>query len=238
MLADFLCFWGILIALSSRAENKKQFRNASRRIRSRLLLLVAYMLAIIGTLNTTGSDAFKTRIPVIANYVLAVVFSALSYAILAIADKSKQDGRCRPLNYFGRPRQRRLLFVLFGFFIITPLLWASATIVIHGIRPPTAIEHVMFCVFLVTVSAVLSASLVLERFRKTGINTTWGRSVLIATLCLLTFTGIMRMTFAYSLYFYVMSSITVLCAAVAVLFLWQVQEIDDPGLPFWSNKSN
>jgi hypothetical protein len=227
-VANVLCILGVSLVMVSRAQIGTTFRQTtslSLKIRAQMLLLIAWQIAIVGMLNITTTDLSRLHIPFWLNYLLFGIFFFGSLRLVSISDSSDQDGGYVPLNYFGRPRTRRLLFVLFTVLcVLIPLVGASIEFASDGGRRPTAFQHPQLCLLMAAITSVMSAGFLLERYRKAESTKTEGAKVFSVTLCVLAVAAIMQSVFSYGVYVYVLSAFALVGSAIAVLCLWKVGE--------------
>ena len=192
--------------------------------RAYILLLSGWQVAIIGVLNMWPFGLSKSQISATIGYLLAAVFMVLSYKLVAIADSSEQEGGGRPISYFGRPRSRRIFLCAFVYTPVIPLImmsvgWSSLN------WCPTLLKIPQVLLLLVTSLSAVSAGLIFQRYRNVERDATRvGRILARVTLLLLGLATSVQIMLRYDLYMYVLSSITLLCTAATVHWLWLARE--------------
>jgi hypothetical protein len=233
MVANVVCILSISLAVSSQGRTRTAFRQTtfvSLKIRARMLLLISWQVAIVGVLNITAMDLSRARIPFWLNYLLIGLFFFGSLRLVSIADSSNQDGGYVPLNYFGRPRTRRLLFVLFTVFCaLLPLVGASVEFAANGGRRPIAFQHPQLCLLMAAITSTMSAGFLLERYRKAPRSKTEGSIIFSVALCILAVAAIIQSVFSYGVYLYILSAIALIGSAVTVFCLWKIGESINDG---------
>lgn len=187
--------------------------------RARVLLLVGWQLAILGSINMWPFGLPASRVSTIMGYLLAGAFMILSYKLVAIADSSRQAGGSRPISYFGRPRPRRLFFAGFvytpiGFLILMSVEWSNAPWCPVILRPPR------FLLLVVVLLSAAAAGLIFQRYRGTERGRSRAERVLtVVTLVVLGFAAASQIILGEDIYMYAFSSIAVVCIAATVYWL-------------------
>ena len=217
----------VLQAISLRAKQRKGIPEPATWLLLRkayVFLLFAWELAILGLLNIRAFSPDSSQVSLILSYLLVGVFGILSYRIVGLADSPKQDGGSKLINYFGRPRSRRIFFVGFvytpiGPLIIMSLAWSRVEWCPRLLQPP------LHGFLLIILLSTMSAGMVFQRYRGAATNQSLALKVIVPTVCGLVCTGILQAIFEYSLYVYALSSISVICMAAAVYWLLLAKEV-------------
>ena len=191
--------------------------------RAYVLFLSAWQVAIVGFLNMWPFEFSDSRLSAILGYLLAGIFVIVSYGFVAIADSSEQEGGSRPLNFFGRPRSRRLVFCALIYSPIGPLVILS-TVWSDAKWCPTLLRAPQFWLLLTALLSAVTAALLFQRYLRSGPNKTSAMRVLIGTLSILGLEAAIQLMFTYSTYVYVLSSITLACIAASVYWLSLARE--------------
>jgi hypothetical protein len=224
--ATSLCVVCLLLTSGLRAKRRKGIPEpAAWRLHTTafVLLLSAWELAIIGCLNLWSFAFSGSRVSTLRGYLSVGFFLVFSYGLVAIADRSQQEGGSRPLNYFGRPRSRRLLFCAFVLYPITPL-------VIVGLAwsrwkwCPSLLRLPQLWLLLVALSSAMSAGMVFQRYRAATANKAFGRKVALLTICGLASATAIQVFLVYDGYLYSLSSIAFACIAATVYWLSLAKE--------------
>jgi hypothetical protein len=226
MAATYIVLFSVFLATSLKTKQRRGTRDPavwSLNRRAYVLLLFAWEVAIVGVLNIW---AFTYPVPraFTTSYVSAGIFIVLSYKLVALADSSTQDGGSMPLNYFGRPRSRRILFCGFVYTPIGMLALAGVLISLYWRWLPVPFQPPQLCLLLVALSSAMSAGMVMQRYRRAPQDKTLSARVLLPVLFGLVGTLVLQVVFGYSLYVYVLSSITAACIAATVYWLSLARE--------------
>jgi hypothetical protein len=220
--ASYLCLFYTLLAArrqkASQGKVKLQIPMWSLHRKASVLLLFAWELAIIGLLNIRALDSIVSQASYIRGYLSIGVCLFLSYKMVGLADASDQYGGSKPLNYFGRPRSRRIFVVGFIFFpviqiVILSLIWAGHQPSPQLFRPPEVF------LLLLTLLSAITAGLVFHRYRGEPPNKTLIKWILIPTASGMACTMFVDVIAGFSTFIYVMSSITTICAAGTAYWL-------------------
>lgn len=192
--------------------------------RTYVLLLSAWQLALIGSLNMWPFGFPVSWVSVTMGYLLAGAFMIITYKLVAIADSSKQEGGSRPINYFGRPRPRWIFFCAFVYAPIGPLIimsqeWADAKWCPAILQPPR------IWLLLVALVSIVSLGLIFQRYRVAGrVEHRVGTVLAVGTLLVLVLATVGQIFVGYDLEMYLLSSITVTCMAASVYWLSRARE--------------
>jgi hypothetical protein len=228
MVANFLCFLGMILAAISRRNGTTIYRenaSLSDKFRSQMLVLVAWQLTVIGILEISASDISGSHIPFMIDYCLVGWFFLGSYRLVSIADSSNQDGGYIPLSFFGRPRTRRLVFVMYTVFCaLLPLIITSIAYSFQETPRPNAFRHPQLCLLMTAITSAMAAGFLFERYHRSVKDGARGTKVLIVTLCLLAFAAVIQTIFAYGIYIYILSGVALISGAYAVFCLWRIGE--------------
>jgi hypothetical protein len=182
-------------------------------IKAYALALSAWQVAIIGVLNMLGF-AQPPRKTIMPSYIVMIIFLVLSYKMIAIADGQDQEGGAMPVNFFGRPRSRRILFVGSLYSPIGLLAFGGIIIFLTWKRYyPVQLQPPLLCLLLTGLSSALTAGLVFHRYRMQPSDVALARQVALLTLIVVLCAGAITITFAYSLYGFELSSIAIACIA-------------------------
>lgn len=184
----------------------------------RVVLIVAWQLAILGLLNILAVAELSFGVFAI-NYLAATFFIILSYRLVALADSSSQGGGYVPVSYFGRPKSRKLLF---GGFVIAPLsmlAYAGIIILYKWKWCPYPFLPAQVCLLLLSLSSGMSSGLIIHRYWGAPPERRLALRLLLLTVVGLTCTAIIHFTFIGGLYDYALSSVTVVCLAATVYWL-------------------
>jgi hypothetical protein len=219
--ATYLAFVCVFLATSLRTKlgrGTSEPTTWSLNRRAYVLLLSAGEIAIVGLLNIW---AFTYPVPraFTISYASAGIFIIFSYKLVALADSSHQDGGSMPLNYFGRPRSRRIFFAGFVYTPIGLLALAGVLISLYWKWCPVPFQPPQLCLLLITLSSAMSAGMAMQRYFRAPRERMLATKLLIPTLLGLVATLALQVVFAYSLYVYALSSITVACIAATVYWL-------------------
>jgi hypothetical protein len=219
------CICGFLAA-SLRIEQRRGAKEPvswfSQR-RADVLLLVSVELVVIGLLDIQASVFSGSRVSVMLGYLLVGIFVIASYKMVALADSPQQDGGSKLLNYFGRPRSRRIFFCGFvytpiGPLIILSLAWSGRAWCPTLLQPPQ-IWHLLLALL-----SVMSAGMVFQRYRKEPPNRVLAKRVFVSTIAGLVCTAVLQVFFGNSAYVWLFSSITVACMAATAYWLLLAKE--------------
>jgi len=182
--------------------------------RAYVLLLSGWQAAILGLVNiwqfVPGSS-----VQVGLGYISVGVFIILSYRLVSAADNAKQEGGSRPLNYFGRPRSRRLFF---GVFLSVPIVvlidmnvrWSDAPWCPNLLRLPG-----LWLLFIALASA-MSAVLILQRYRGVAGDRAWRNGLLVGTVVVLGCAWGIQVFLQHDMSICVLSSITLVSLTLTV----------------------
>jgi hypothetical protein len=230
MAAVLLCTASICVTVILHRHNREASNNidsSSLQTRAKVFGLVAWQLAIIGSMNISSADFHKSVIHLVADYVLLGLFFVASYRIVSIADSPEQKDGYRPFNFFGYPRTRRLIFAVFAVYCtICPIILASLEFSIGtGGWRPIAFQSSQACLLAAAIVSTLSAGLILQRYR--GVTTEAKRPkmwISVVTMLFLLCAAAIQVTLSYRVYVYILSFIAVTSSAVALSSLWQIGE--------------
>jgi hypothetical protein len=224
MASVIICLRCILRATSLKAKMETALT------RNTLLIFVAWQIAIVGALAISSEVLSISTFHLLADYAAAVLFYFFSYQLLSAIDSSQQSGGYKPVNFFGYPRSRKLIFALFaGCSTILPLTIMSLedSLATSGWRP-TPLRSSQACLLMVAIMSVLSAGLVYQRYRGAApVDRTRGLQIFGIALLLLAFELGIQQMFLSGLYVYVLSAIVVVGCSIEILYLWQIGASDD-----------
>lgn len=228
MAADILCLMCVIQAVKLRTRKGTALESGSSFIYGRgayVLLLVAWQIAIVGVLNISSEIASISALHLLTDYASAVLYYFVSFQILSLADSAKQNGGYKPVNFFGYPRSRKLIFAIFaGYCTICPLTIISLedSLARAGWRP-VALQSSQACLLMVAIMSLMSAGLIYQRYR--GIVTKdkrRGAKILGVALLFLICAAITQQR--YGIYVYILSAIATIGCAVSSFCLWQIDE--------------
>jgi hypothetical protein len=233
-VASFLGVLSVCFAAVAPVATRTSFQGTrfSLEIRSGMLILVAWQIAIVGTLNILAADSTGLTSLFIVPYVLAALFFAGSYRLVSIADSPTQDGGYIPLNFFGQPRTRRLGFVVYTVGFLLALTIASIECALDGEPRPSILRHPQLSLLMAAITSAISSIFLYERYRgkvtKRYAGGAKGRiqgvTVLASTLCILACAAVIQTVFSYSRYTFVLSAIILLGSGLTVNSLWKIGE--------------
>jgi hypothetical protein len=226
MVASSLCLVCLLLASTGQAKRRKGILEPAvwrLHTRARVLLLSGWQVGIVGWLNLWSLTVSGSRISILLGYLSVSVFLMLSYKLVAIADRSKQEGGPKPLNYFGRPRSRRLLFCAFVLYPIVPLVilgvaWS------HWEWCPSLLRLPQLWFLLVALSSAMSAGLIFQRYRAAAPDKALAKKIFFLTICTLISAAAIQAFLVYDAYVYLLSSTTSACIAAEVYWLFLAKE--------------
>jgi hypothetical protein len=189
-----------------------------------VLLLSGWQLAVIGSINLWPFGLSVSPATVIAGYLLAAAFMMFSYKLVAIADDSKQEGGSRPINYFGRPRSRRMFFCGFvytpiGLLVAFGIVWSDWRLCPAILRVP------QIWTLLAALLAAMSAGLIFQRYRSVERNRTrGGRALATGTLLVIGCATVLQVFLGFNVQMYFLSSVSVSCIAASIYWLSRAKE--------------
>ena len=128
-----------------------------------------------------------------------------------------------PLNFFGRPRPR---WMLFWAFVYTPVgLVVGLSLTGSGNRHcPALLQPPQVWLLLLALLSAVSAALARQRYRRGPPNRGLALWIIAPTVCGLACTTALQFLFGYNLNVYLLSSATVACIAVTVYWLLLAEE--------------
>jgi hypothetical protein len=231
----------VLASLALRAKGKRGKPEREVwlwRTRSEMSFFAAWQLLILALLNIWSAlDASISLGVLVGSYLLTAGFVVFSDRMIAVAESPTQDGGSQPLDYFGRPRSRRILF--WGLFVIP-----ESTIAIFAIRwsfgakpYPAAFHPPQICLLLVALSSAGSAIMTFQRYRTTAADKIASRVIVLATLLCFGMAGFAQLVLTYSTYVYLLSTFAVACIATSVYWLSRAS-MRDPVSPEGSPESS
>ena len=165
-----------------------------------------------------------SRVTIAIGYLSATIFMILSYKLVALADRSQQEGGSKPLSFFGRPRSRRLAFCALIYSPIGPLIimsaeWSNAK------WCPAVLKVPRFWLLLVALLSAVAAGFVFQRYRAAErVRTRTGRVTAVVTLMVLGLAAAIEIGLRYDVLMYALSSIAVACIAASVYWLSLARE--------------
>ena len=187
------------------------------RRRASALLVFGWQLAIVGLLNIWAVSFHESHGSIVSGYCLAAVFIVLSYKTVALADSAEQFGGSKPVNYFGRPRSRRIFFCAFVYTPIGPLVilsfaWSGREWCPALLQPPE------LWLLLLALISTMSAGMIFQRYRAASPDKALAMKIIVSTTFGLACTTLLQVIFAYGLNVYVLSSLTLAC--IAAISYW------------------
>ena len=187
-----------------------------------VFLLVGWQLEILGLFSIAASSP-STRISVALSGLATAVFVAVGYKMVSLADSSEQDGGTKPINYFGRPRSRRIFFAGFVYTPIGPLLILSAAWSGHR-WCPKFLQPPQLWLLLITLMSCMAAGMIFHRYRSAAGSRVMATRISISTICLLACSVVSYAFSAWAVYVLLLSSIVVICAAGTAYWLLLARE--------------
>ncbi len=184
-------------------------------LKRKALTFSAWQVAIIALLNLSPFRSDQARASLWIGYLLVGLFAVSCYSLVGISDDSRQQGGSKPLNYFGRPRSRRIFFC--GF-VVVPIL-ALADVSFRwpvSKNPPLLLRVPQFWVVMTALLSFGSAMLVFLRHRKAPAERGYRFKGVGATALAMALTGAAYLISGHDLYIYLASSATMLCIAAEV----------------------
>lgn len=236
MVAGFLGSLGITTCAISKAPKNERIRDSelSLEIRSRMLVLVAWQVSVLGILGIFASKTDESNISFGVSYFLTTLFVVCSYRLVSIADCSAQEGGYIPLNFLGVPRARRFVFSVYAGGWLLSLIFATLERAASGVPRHGVLEHPNLCLLATAVINGISSALIYERYRK-SVTQHYGRAigdrahgaaiVIIATFGVVAATMVMRTVCSYGLLPFTLSTISFIGCAVPISCLWKIGEI-------------
>lgn len=220
IFAGYMSLICVVVTTKLRSENRKRIPNDSSwylRRRAQILLLVGWEFLIIGWLNIQGIS-LRFYGYVLIGYISVGLFIILSYKIVALADDKNQKDGSMPLNYFGRPRSRRIFFAGFiytpiGLLIILSLAWSSREWCPAILQPP----QIWFLVLALV--SIAAAGMVFQRYHSVSSDRPLAIRLFTATACVVLLSTVIRLILSYNIYIYTLSSTAVVCIAAAAYWL-------------------
>lgn len=194
------------------------------RRRAYILLLAGWQVAIIGLLNLLQFSFSESWVSIVIGYLSAGIFMILSYKLVAIADDHQQEGGQRPINYFGRPRSRRIFFCGFvytpiGLLVAFSIVWSDWKLCPPLLRLP------QLWLLLTALLSAASAGLIFQRYRVAGVNKALAGKLIAVTFLGLGLAGAIQIFLdAAAPYLYLLSSMAIACTAMAVYWLSLAKE--------------
>ena len=155
------------VNINTERASALEIERSTLHTRAYILLLVTWQVAIVGILNITSATLSLSVLGLLVDYASAILYFVCSYKLVSLADSAKQDGGYKPVNFFGYPRSRRLIFAFFGgSSIIGPLTIMSLedSLASSGWRP-VALQSSQACLLMVAILSVMSAGLIYQRYR-------------------------------------------------------------------------
>jgi hypothetical protein len=192
------------------------------RRRASVLLLVAWQLEIVG-LFSMGASGLSSRSAVALSCLTTAVFVAVAYKMVSLADSPEQDGGAKPINYFGRPRSRRIFFAGFVYTPIGPLLILSAAWSGHR-WCPKLLQPPQLWLLLITLLSGMAAGMIFQRYRLATGNRVLATRISVSTVCLLACSVVSYAFSAGGAWVLLLSSTVVICAAGTAYWLLLARE--------------
>jgi hypothetical protein len=230
VISSCLCLVSVLLAAITEARRRQGVTDTSkwaRNAKAYVILLLAWQLAILGFLNMWAVDRSHGSLVFGLSYSSAIVFIICTYLIIGFTDKPKQEGGAKPLNYFGVPRSRTLLFYAFCY-LIGPLFFAGVWIFFTRKPIPAPFQPPQLCLLLVSLLAVFSTGMVFQRYRSAVPDKVLAARVLSVAVCVLGAAAAIHVIFGYSTYLCVLSSIVLGCSASSFYWLSLAREGASP----------
>ena len=192
--------------------------------RAQLVLYVGCQLQIIALLNMWASLGPSTISVCAGSYFLAVCFIIVSDRMIALAELPTQDGGSKPLDYFGRPRSRRLLFWGFVAYPETALALGGIWVFL-GVKKYSAFNNPpQLCLLLVALASAGTAVMVFQRYRKSVANKQASTIVILASFLCLGMAALVQLVLTYSYYVYGLSAFSIICIAISANWLLRASE--------------
>jgi hypothetical protein len=227
MAAEILCLICVAVTLKVRKGITLEGKFSFIYNRAYVVLLAAWQVAIVGALSIFSVILSTKFFHLLVDYTSALLYCVCSYKILSLADSAKQEGGYKPVSFFGYPRSRKLLFVLFaGCSTIFPLTIMSLEDAASTGWRPIAFQPSQACLLMVAIMSVMSAGLIYQRYHGivTMSKTRHAKATLGVTLLFLVCVAVIQQIVPYGRYVSVLSAIAIIGCAVSLSFLWQIGE--------------
>ena len=219
IFADYLMFTSRM----SRKSSSPQSDAWVLATRATSLILVGSGVAIIGLLNLWPFEIAQPQVSISVGYLLTAAFAVLSYKLLAIADSAKQLGGSKPINYFGRPRSRRIF--LLGFIVtpILPFIYVSA--ILGDAEGPILLRPPQSFLLVAALLAVMSTAFIFQRYRGVIRNDSrFAIALALAGVSVLTIEAIAQVVSNRNTYRYALSSFIFICLAGSLYWISLAKE--------------
>jgi hypothetical protein len=221
VIASCLCLASILLGAIVGAKQRRGIADASdwiRYTRAYVFLLCAWQLAIVGLLNIWAVDHSHDSLVFALCCLSTIVFIICTAMIVRFSDNPKQEGGSRPLNYFGVPRSRSLLFYAFCY-LLSPVFIAGIWIFVSMKQIPAPFQPPQLCLLLVSLLTVISMVMVFQRYRQALPNKALAGKILALTACVLGAVATIHIILGYSVYVFVLSLVAVSCVGASLHWL-------------------
>ena len=189
--------------------------------RAQVFLILAWQLAIVGVLNICAGYLIVSVDSLVLSTGLLLMCIMISDRLVALADIPGPDGNPKPLQAFGQPRSRRLIFWALVVYPASCLMIAGLLLFLRARAYPMLFHPPQLCLLIAAVLSLGATVLILQRYRKAACGKICAAICIITTLTILTLSGIVGFSWMTSLFTYVVSSLIVICLGLNALHLLQ-----------------
>ena len=181
----------------------------------RVLVLIAWQLAILGLLNIwVGEPVGSARVFGLSGLLL-VMSIAVSDRLVVLADSPDQDGGSKPLSFFGRRRTRRVYLWGFVLYPASIPIMLGLSMFLKRAPYPCSLHPPQLCLLLTAAMSAATAGLVFQRYHGLESKRRLSAICTLAALCVVGSAGACRFFLGDGLYVYALSSLTVMCSALS-----------------------
>ncbi|MGB7984777.1 MAG: hypothetical protein WCF54_06420 [Terracidiphilus sp.] len=189
--------------------------------RARIMLLVAWQLAITGIFNIWSTSTFRLFSILLLSNILFIVSAFTWDRLISIADNPNQDGGARSLSVLGRPRSRRLFFWAFFVYPSISLVIADVMIFANGKDHPTLFDPPQICLLTNAYFSIGAAGLIFQRYRGVTTNQIHKPAFILIGLLVVGLATSFQLFTGWIPYLDILSGVIVFCTALCVHWLWR-----------------
>jgi hypothetical protein len=191
---------------------------------TKLPFLVALQLVIVGMLNIWSIAERVESQFAIFSYGSLVLFLLSTDRLLVLAGRPDQFGGVRSGRIITRLRTRRVLFwwtIVYPFSIVP----VAGIMLLLEMKPyPRFFHPPQLCLLMSALYSFAGAALLFQRYRGAPMRQRVTTSVILIFGFCLGLGAIIEIAFRYSLYVYILTTMTVLCLGISTLWLSRARQ--------------
>jgi hypothetical protein len=181
--------------------------------------LAALQFFILGFFNTSIAGPSSSFIHIAVDAIMGLLFLGACYYIATIADDERQADGYKAVNFFGYPRSRKLLIVIFGGYCTFLPVVIMYSIFSLSSNPwiPAGLKAADMSILMTGILSLITYTLIASRYK--GLSSTLKRGVLIMLVFITASVIAIRLTLGGDNYALIVSIITATIVALSTIRL-------------------